>query len=184
MHRKFLLSLLDRYLVMHPEERACVSKVRTLVETHPDCFDRTCVPGHITGSAWVVSADRQRTLLTYHRKLGRWLQLGGHADGETEPHRVALREAREESGLTEFCFVEPAGHLLPFDIDVHLIPPSAHEPAHEHHDRRYLLIASSDQPLRMSDESNDLRWFTQAELLTTTTEASILRMLRKAQRLY
>ena len=69
------------------------------VRAHPDCLARTCAPGHLTGSAWIVSPDRRRTLLTHHRKLGKWLQLGGHADGDADLLAVALREAREESGL-------------------------------------------------------------------------------------
>lgn len=184
MHRRPLLAILDRYAAVYPEEMATVSRIRCLVEAHPDCFSRTCWPGHITGSAWIISADRQRHLLTHHRKLDRWLQLGGHADGEPEPHRVALREAREESGLSEFTLVETAGQVLPLDLDVHLIPPAAPEPAHEHHDIRYFLIAPSDQSLRISDESKELRWFTTEELLKTTGEESILRMLRKVQERY
>ena len=87
-----------------------------------DCFDRTCRPGHITAAAWILSADRRRSLLTHHRKLDRWLQLGGHADGQWHVEEVALREAREESGLTRFDIVPIDGVLMPFDVDVHEIP--------------------------------------------------------------
>jgi 8-oxo-dGTP pyrophosphatase MutT (NUDIX family) len=157
-----------------------IGRIRTLVRNHPDCFERTCLPGHITGSAWIVSEDRQRHLLTHHRKLNRWLQPGGHADGDPEPHRVALREAQEESGLSDFTFIETNGMLLPLDVDVHLIPSRTSDPEHEHHDLRYLLIASGNQSVRVSDESHDVRWFTRDGLLAVTEEESVLRMLRKA----
>ena len=86
-------------------------------------------------------------MLTHHRKLDRWLQLGGHVDGEQAVHVAALREAQEESGLQHFSFVKIAGRLLPFDIDIHPIPATPAEPAHHHYDLRYLLLAGPDQTL-------------------------------------
>src|SRR5262245_24986991 len=102
MHRKPLLELLARYHERYPYETAVVERVRQFVVTRPDCLQRTCEPGHITGSAWILSADRTQFLLGHHKKLDRWLQLGGHADGEPHIEAAALREAREESGLTDF----------------------------------------------------------------------------------
>lgn len=183
MPRHPILSILDAYERLYPEEHETVERVRTLVRKHPDCFLRTCLPGHITGSAWIVSPDRRRYLLTHHRKLNKWLQLGGHADGETQPHLAALRETREESGLSRLELLETNGMALPLDIDVHVIPPRNAEPAHEHHDLRYLVVARDDQAVRVSDESHNVRWFTREELLSVTREAGILRMLRKAERL-
>src|SRR5262245_33913604 len=92
-----LLGMLARYVAVHPDELAVVERVRNLVETHAGCFLRTCLPGHITGAAWIVSHDRRRFLLGHHRKLDRWLQLGGHADGQCRVEEVAHREAVEES---------------------------------------------------------------------------------------
>ena len=183
MHRRPLLSLLDAYETRHPGEAEPVGRIRALVTGHADCFQRTCAPGHITGSAWIVSHDRRRCLLTHHKKLGRWLQLGGHADGETEIHEVALREAREESGMSAFTLVRTDGRALPFDVDVHLIPARGDEPEHEHHDIRYLLVAAPGQTARMSDESHDLRWYTDTELQQVSDEESVLRMMRKARRI-
>src|SRR5215470_13946429 len=166
MHRRPLLELLARYAELHPEERACVARVRALALSRPDCFLRSCQPGHLTGSAWILSPDHRRFLLTHHRKLDRWLQLGGHADGEPRLAAVALREAEEESGQGPFAFLavpDPSGAPLPVDVDVHTIPARAGEPAHDHHDVRFVLVASGEA-VRLSDESRALGWFEMAQL--------------------
>lgn len=178
--RQKLIAVLDEYETLYPDEIFVIDRIRGLVTEHGNCFGRTCMPGHITGSAWIVSADFSLTLMTHHRKLDRWLQLGGHADGETAPHRVALREAREESGINDFRFFLHGGRLLPLDVDVHVIPARGDEPAHEHHDLRYLLIASTGETIRVSPESHALRWFTSEELAGVTREESVWRMHRKA----
>lgn len=177
------LTLLDQYLTLFPAEQSTIARVRDLVQTHPDAFERSCAVGHITGSAWIVTADRQRCLLTHHRKLDRWLQLGGHVDGERQVHLAALREAQEESGMMEFSFVELGGQVLPFDIDIHGIPATATEPGHEHYDLRYLLIAAENQPLQISTESKDLRWFTWSKIEQVQPDDSMRRMARKAKQL-
>ncbi|MEX2309462.1 MAG: NUDIX hydrolase [Pirellulales bacterium] len=185
MHRRPLLDMLARYRQVFPGESPVVDRICALVESHADCFERTCRPGHITAAAWILSPDRRRHLLTHHRKLDRWLQLGGHADGHWCVEEVALREAREESGLDEFEILPIDGAIIPLDVDVHQIPArfDAHgllvEDAHEHHDVRFLLIAHSGQPPLASDESHDVAWFTPDEVLERTNEESILRMLRK-----
>lgn len=186
MHRRPLLEMLTRYRAKFPTETDVVDRMRALIEAHPDCFERTCRPGHITGSAWIVSADRRRCLLAHHRKLDCWLQLGGHADGQAEVEQVALREAREESGMQGFDLVWFDGALLPLDVDVHQIPARWDdngrqiEDVHEHHDVRFLLIAHAGQEIRVSEESHDLAWFPLDEVPLRTNEESVLRMLRKA----
>jgi 8-oxo-dGTP pyrophosphatase MutT (NUDIX family) len=179
VHRKPLLAQLERYLARHPDERLVVDHVLQFVRANPDCFERTCAPGHITGSAWILSHDRAHFLLTRHRKLGRWLQLGGHADGNPDPTDVALREAREESGMEHFELAVLGPETLPFDVDVHLIPATAKEPAHLHYDVRSLLIAAPGQELCMSSESADLRWFPCARVDVLDDESQ-WRMARKA----
>ena len=181
MHREPLLRQLQTYLDRHPGERACVERIRELVLSRPDCFDRTCLPGHITGSALILSADHRYVLLTHHRKLGRWLQLGGHADGQTDVLQVALREAQEESGLTGFRVLSTTGASVPFDVDVHLIPARGSEPEHWHHDLRFLFVAATGQELQISDESHDLRWIERDRLLEFAGDESVLRLERKAQ---
>jgi 8-oxo-dGTP pyrophosphatase MutT (NUDIX family) len=120
---------------------------------HADCFERSCVPGHFTGSAWLVDRTGQRVLLTHHRKLDRWLQLGGHADGDGNLARVALREAEEESGLTELV-VEPEI----FDLDRHIIPARGNEPEHWHYDVRFVVHANGGDEFVVGDESHALAW--------------------------
>lgn len=180
MHRKPLLESLERYERRYPEEASCVERIRALVSENEDCFERSCVPGHITASSWIVSHDAARVLLTHHRKLGAWLQLGGHADGDPDPLAVALREAQEESGMQRFRVIDAGEPGLPFDIDVHSIPARPGEPEHEHHDIRFLLVAEPHQPLVISEESHDLRWFPVFDLPTALDDESVLRMARKA----
>jgi 8-oxo-dGTP pyrophosphatase MutT (NUDIX family) len=189
MDRQPLLELLRRYEKANPDEGGCVGRVRSLVEEHADCFERTCLPGHVTASAWILSPDRDRALLTRHRKLQRWLQLGGHADGDPDVLAVALREAREESGMAEFGVIcgqglaGESGPPLPLDIDVHGIPARGAEPAHAHHDIRYLLVAAAGQSLAMSEESTDLAWFHPGDLAALGADASLIRLRRKASAL-
>ena len=177
--RDALLHVLDQYQSRYPAEEDTTTRIRDLVAGHADCFERTCMPGHITGSAWILSPDRSRYLLTRHRIFDRWLQLGGHADGCPRPHLVALREAEEESGLAGFGLYRDTETFVPLDVDIHAISARPDMPAHAHYDLRYLLAAAAVQPLEISDESHDLRWFTREELLETVHEESVLRMLRK-----
>ena len=182
MHRRPLLDLLETHLGRWPEDHLRVDHVRQFVRNHPDCFARRCVEGHVTGSAWIVSADHRQVLLTHHRKLDRWLQLGGHADGDPDLLQVALREAREESGLANFELLPGPDGPRPLDVDVHVIPARGGEPAHLHYDIRFLLLAAPDQRLEISDESHDLRWVPWAEVTRLTDEVSIRRMAARAQR--
>ncbi|MEE3331941.1 MAG: NUDIX hydrolase [Myxococcota bacterium] len=181
MPRRPLLELMERYAEHYPGEPG-LGAARRLVERHANCFERDCLPGHITASAWISSEDGSRFLLTHHRKLGRWLQLGGHADGENDVLAVARREACEESGMSDFELLPARGGSPLLDIDVHVIPARKGEPEHEHHDMRVLLVARDGQQLAISDESIDLRWFEWSELETVgEQDQSILRLARKAR---
>jgi 8-oxo-dGTP pyrophosphatase MutT (NUDIX family) len=182
VHRRPLLALLAALVERWPEDRERAATIVDFVAAHPDCLLRTCRPGHVTGSAWILSPDRRHVLLTHHRKLGRWLQLGGHADGEPDLREVALREAREESGLGDFTALPGDDGRLPFDLDVHLIPAREGEPAHLHHDVRFLLIAPDDA-VQPSDESHELRWVARERLADLVSEESLLRMERRTRAL-
>ena len=176
-HRRRLLEALDSYVAQHPEERPVAKRIHTLVTTHSNCFERTCYPGHITGSAWIVNRSESHALLTHHKKLGRWLQLGGHSDGDGDTVAVARREGEEESGLALELLTPQV-----FDIDVHRIPARGAEPAHEHHDLRFLFKADTEADFVVSDESHDLAWVRLDELERYTNELSVLRLARKFQR--
>ncbi len=179
MHRRPLLDLLAAHRARVPEDDERAGQIARFVHAHTDCFERTCRPGHITASAWVVSADHRRVLLTHHRKLDRWLQVGGHADGDADVLAVAIRETQEESGLRDLTVVGDG----PLDLDVHAIPARGDEPEHLHHDVRWLLIAAPDQALELSDESHALRWFEHGELDAILDEESLRRMARRARAL-
>lgn len=172
-HRQRLLDLIDGYAKRHPEEAEVVERFVGFIEANGRCFERDCWAGHITGSAWLVNDTGSHVLLTHHKKLGRWLQLGGHSDGEADTRLAAEREAEEESGL--------AVRLLDaaiFDLDVHEIPARKADPAHYHYDVRFAFEAARSD-FRVSAESLDLAWVAIAELAAFTDEASMLRMAQK-----
>lgn len=180
--RDSVRAVLDRYAKVFPADAAVVARIRRLVDDRPDCLLRTCEIGHVTASALVLSPDRSSCLLTHHKKLERWLQLGGHVDGEPQPHRSALREVIEESGFTQLVFFGDEAEPLPFDLDVHSIPARPGEPEHEHHDFRYLLIATAKQTIQVSEESHDVRWFGLDEIaaLSEPKDESLARLARRA----
>ena len=170
-----LLDLLDRYREVTPKDEPTVRLFREFACAHADCLERSCVPGHLTGSAWLVDSTGQRVLLTHHRKLNKWLQLGGHADGDGDLARVALREAEEESGLNDLI-VEPAI----FDLDRHMIPARGNEPAHWHYDVRFVVHATGSEAFTISDESHALAWRDVAEILADpASDESLRRMARR-----
>lgn len=139
-------------------------------------FDRKNFTAHMTGSAWVLSPDLQSALLTHHMILDKWLQCGGHADGEANILNVALREAQEESGIEK---ITPLSSVI-FDLDVHPIPanPKRGEPAHFHYDLRYLFRAEETDFI-VSSESKDLQWVPLERIFDAGFEASIMRMADK-----
>lgn len=179
MHRKGFIEMLERYASSYPGEEEVSSRFIEFVRRHEDCFERSLAAGHVTGSAWILNADSSKTLLTHHRKLGKWLQTGGHADGDPDVLRVALREAEEETGLPALRAATPEI----FDLDIHLIPARKSEAAHFHYDARFLLRHEGPEAFVVSDESHDLAWVPLSQLETYTTEPSMLRMRDKTARL-
>ena len=168
-------SALDDYRRRWPEEAPTCDLFAALLEDAVDPFVRERLHGHFTASAWLVSTDAHRLLMTHHRKLGRWLQLGGHADGERDLVAAALKEAQEESGLRGLR-IEAAI----FDLDRHWIPRHGDVPAHWHYDQRYVVHADDGEDFVVSDESHDLAWRDIRELAEDeTTEPSVRRMARK-----
>jgi 8-oxo-dGTP pyrophosphatase MutT (NUDIX family) len=163
-----------RYSSRFPGE-SDVARFDDWLRSEPRPFHRETQAGHFTGSAWLVSADGERVLLMHHRKLQRWLQLGGHADGDAALPNVALREAQEESGLVDL-------EVLPdiFDVDLHVIPARRDEPEHWHYDVRYVVVARGSEAFTVNEESLDLEWRPVAELaVDPAADISLRRMAAK-----
>jgi 8-oxo-dGTP pyrophosphatase MutT (NUDIX family) len=163
-----------------------IAQVNTFARNEPLCFERSHLPGHFTGSALVVTPDLNKVLLTFHAKLEKWLQLGGHADGHTQLHEVALREAEEESGLSDLQFFDLSSIFggtsslpSPIDIDIHLIPECKGELAHHHYDFRYLIVATGSLDFIVSEESLMLRWVDVEDVPMLTSEPSMVRQACK-----
>lgn len=176
MSHASLAAAFARYRDRHPDEAAVAALFAEFLDSDEDVFLRSHVAGHFTGSAWVVSADGQRVLLTHHRKLDRWLQPGGHADGDADLARVALREAGEETGV-------PGLRLDSediFDLDRHLIPARKADPDHWHYDVRYVVRCGTDEAFVVSEESHALAWRGIADVaIDPAVDASVRRMAAK-----
>jgi 8-oxo-dGTP pyrophosphatase MutT (NUDIX family) len=174
------IQLLEQYHTNDVHEAVMLQQILNFVKTHPLCLERSLSVGHITTSAWITDSSRNHVLMLHHGKLDKWLQLGGHADGESDLQKSAMKEATEESGLTCINLVQEGI----FDVDIHLIPARKQEPAHYHYDVRFLMEADKAEPLRINHESKDLRWVPVDEVLSLNSEESITRMVRKHQALY
>lgn len=173
--REGLITLLDTFVqgcISRPTE---VERIIQLITNSPRAAYRDNFnPGHLTGSAWVVDPAAAKVLLLHHAKLDRWLQPGGHADGDYDLARVALREAQEESGLTSLSLLDSEV----FDVDIHTIPERGDEPAHEHFDVRFVVTADSNEQPVISHESRGAAWVPLDAIHTRTSDESVLRMAR------
>lgn len=170
-----LRDALADYVRRWPNEAGTVSHFAALLEEATAGFERVRLAGHFTGSAWLVDRSGRRVLLTHHRKLQRWLQLGGHADGDCDLARVALREAEEESGLGGLTVEREL-----FDLDRHWIPERAGVPGHWHYDVRYVVHAGESETFVVSEESLDLAWRgIEALIDDAQADESMRRMARK-----
>ena len=174
MHRNDILAAIEQYRIQHPDETAVAERIATFVHTYPNCFERSLSVGHITGSAWVVNQPGTHVLLTQHAKSGEWYQLGGHADGDADIRRVALREAEEESGLDNLALISDAI----FDIDIHRVQFGGDGP-HFHYDVRFALRAQGSEQFTISAESLDLAWFAIDEIQNRFGDRSVTRMAHK-----
>lgn len=166
------------------EDSSVKDRILNLIKEKEDCYWRSCFePGHITASAVLTSHDGKRVLMNHHKFLNLWLCFGGHADGDTDTQRVAIRETIEESGIQA---VEPILSDI-LDLDIHKIPenPSKGEPAHFHHDVRYLLRVCDPayETFSQSEESHALSWFSFEEALSLcASDPSMIRLLQKTQK--
>ena len=175
-----IIQLLESYHPSDTYEASMLKDTLTFVHTYANCLERSLTVGHITTSCWITDKSRQYVLLTHHRKLNKWFQLGGHADGEKDLHKSALKEAKEESGLMNIHLLTPEI----FDVDIHLIPTRKLEPQHYHYDIRFLMEADKNQPLIINHESKDLTWIAIEKVKLLNSDESILRMVRKHQSMF
>lgn len=163
------------YVSRFPSQEQVALDFLELLDEGTVAFGRERLHGHFTASCWLVNAAGDQVLLTHHRKLQRWLQLGGHADGEQDLALAALREAQEESGLSNLHVIDRI-----FDLDRHTIPARAEEPEHDHFDVRYVIVANGSEDPVVSEESLDIAWRDIRELADDPdSDASMRRMARQ-----
>lgn len=160
------------------DHEAARTAILAFVDDHPDALHRSCAEGHLTGSALVVDPVRRQLLLLFHAKVQRWLQPGGHADGDANLAHVALREAEEETGIRGLRVVTPA-----IDLDVHTFHhASGREPDHLHLDVRHLVLAPAGAEPTANHESEALRWVAVEELAALEADSGTIRMAKAGMR--
>lgn len=177
MHRQHLLQQLEDYKhsIESAHEKEIYFQFMDFVTKNPNCFKRSLLIGHLTASCWIMSEDFSSCLLTLHKKLNLWIQLGGHADGNPDLIEVAKQEGYEESGLKSLQLLDEKI----FDLSIHTIPRYKETPPHLHYDVRFLFKADKNEPLKMSEESKDLKWLNLKDLESYTQEPSVLGMRDK-----
>ena len=181
MHRQELLTLLRQHHTRFMDEAGYVQRAIGYIEEHEDCFFRELWPIHVTGSAWVISPDCNKILMMHHKKHDQWFQPGGHADGDSDIVRVALRETSEETGidLSQIKLVD----LKVFDVDIHSIPAMGNEPQHYHIDIRFLVEIDDSVPVPGNDESHQVLWVSVYDVTRYNNNRSTYRMLDKMRQL-
>jgi 8-oxo-dGTP pyrophosphatase MutT (NUDIX family) len=178
--RRQILGLLAHYQPWGETETADARRVRALVETAADPWLRTA-PLHVTASALIVHPESGQVLLRWHQRQQAWLQVGGHADpGESEPLAIALREAREETGLADLV-AWPDARLR--HVVIVPVPAAGQEPAHEHADLRFSLATWAPETARAESPDAPLNWLSPREAHAATSEANLRETLSRVQRL-
>lgn len=183
----YIENVLSTYRPDGKAEKTAVDTIQKLLSSPVDLLDNKTSIGHFTGSGLVIHVPSQRFLLHLHKKLNLWLQFGGHADGEGDLSKVALRETIEETGLPDLQWYPDQLNPTPLDIDAHIIPARSDMPEHYHLDFRYLLTTNSPEGTfhEHTSESTQFRWFLFSEVsnLAPTMDPSLLRLVKKADRL-
>lgn len=170
-----LISLIRSYRSEGSGDERNRMLILDFLEREPRAAYRETAAGHLTASAWIVSTTGDSVLLMHHRKLDKWIQPGGHADGEWDLAHVAFREASEETGLSS---LEIRSECV-FDVDVHTIPQYKNVAAHQHYDLRFVCSADDEEPIVQNSESYAIAWVAIQNIERYTTEESILRMKGK-----
>lgn len=185
--RQRLISILDTHIPSDSEEAKAIDGMRSMILQFPNILSKNCEPGHVVGSGLVINVNTGRVLLHRHKTLNMLLQFGGHTEFETAISDVAMREASEESGLTDLSFYPDALLPKPLDIDFHIIPSSKGRPNHYHLDFRYLLSTQQEHPkVNRETESDNFLWMSEEDL--PTYEGQIkhpeVRLIKKAFTLF
>jgi len=181
MDRAQLFDNLDIYRTSYDEEMLFVPRFKSLLANFPTCYLRSLTTGHMTASAWIVDIQGESALLLHHKKLKRWLQPGGHADGNENCVSVAIKEAEEETGLSSLKLYNEAI----FDLDIHLIPRHKNVAPHFHYDVRFLFTADKTESYKGNDESNEVGWIPLEEIKKISgNENSIQRMVLKSKLIF
>ncbi len=181
MDRTKLIDALNFYKTSFKEERPYIPRFLSLLINFENCYKRSLKTGHITASAWIINESGSSALLLHHKKLNRWLQPGGHADGDENIISVSRKEAIEETGITKLkLFNENI-----FDIDIHLIPGHKEISSHYHYDIRFLFIADNSENFILSEESNDIAWISLKNINEYVNgNSSINRMILKTKLIF
>ncbi|MFY0652954.1 MAG: NUDIX hydrolase [Cyclobacteriaceae bacterium] len=175
MNRGDLIRNLEEYHTDFLTEQKFIPKFLDLL-SYPNCYERSLTFGHITASAWITNKSLNKVLLLHHAKLDRWLQPGGHADGDEDVIAVAKKELTEETGLRSLRLY----NKKIFDLDIHTIPERKGIPEHDHYDVRFHFIAKYPEEISKNDESHELKWIPNDEVLGLVDhEESFERMLSK-----
>jgi 8-oxo-dGTP pyrophosphatase MutT (NUDIX family) len=175
-----LAVLLDQYQPEGEAETTDLRRARVLAETVGDPWRRE-LPLHVTASALIVHPRTARVLLRWHQRQQAWLQVGGHGDpGESDPLAIALREAAEETGLTDLVPWPDAQLRQLVIVDV---PAGKGEPAHEHADLRYFMATETPEAARAENEDAPLRWLSTAEAYEVTSEVNLREAIARMESL-
>jgi 8-oxo-dGTP pyrophosphatase MutT (NUDIX family) len=172
------MELLKNYNPTSEEEKHCKDKMLQLYEAKGEkAFKRNSLEAHFTASALIINTSTKELLLLHHKKLNKWLQPGGHADGETNLEKVARKEVYEETGLNNLKLASNGV----YDIDIHHIPESKGIPEHYHYDVRFAYFCNRKEKTKINSESNDFQWIKINEVNRITSEPSILRLVQKTK---
>ncbi|MDD9912513.1 MAG: NUDIX domain-containing protein [Alphaproteobacteria bacterium] len=154
-HRQPLLDILDSYTPSNHDEAGELHMFKYFVRENSDCFERSNLIAHVTASSWIVTEDLSYVLLNFHRKLNKWMQFGGHADGDPDIYTVAIKESQEETGLTSLRLFQKE----PLDVGLRFLHEHSGVPEHVHLDVCFICIADMNQLLQHSErESERLKW--------------------------
>ena len=166
---------LENYFQVNKQETSFEKIIKGIKYSGIELFKRNCYPYHFTASAWIVDKERNHTLLIFHKNLQMWIQPGGHADGETNLSKVALKEAQEETGLKSACLTNERV----FDFDITPIPAFKNIPAHSHLDARFVIEADIKEPITESEEILGAKWFPINNISDKINDEGVLRMAQK-----